>query len=66
MYEEDIFSDLYKHKKTIDNYALDIYRRVQFRWEEINVKNASTDKLIKARKMIQNELDKRLRSIDNE
>jgi hypothetical protein len=64
MYEEDIFSDLYKHAKTVENYALDIYKRIQFRWEQMNVENASTDTLIKARKMIQNELDKRLRALE--
>lgn len=61
MYDEDIFSDLYKHAKTVENYALDIYKRIQIRWEEMNVENAKTEIPIAARDMIQKELDKRLR-----
>lgn len=57
--------DIYKFK-SIDDYALEMYHRVHIRWEEINLENTPTDKLIKARDMIQTELDKRLRYIDNE
>ena len=57
--------DIYKHKKIIDDYAMDMYKRVRIRWEEINVENAKTDTLIKARDFIQKELDRRLR-ITNE
>lgn len=56
---EDI---IYKHQKSINDYALDMYNQVRIRWEEMNLENASTDKLIKARDMIQKELDKRLRN----
>ena len=52
--------DTYK-LKSIHDYALEIYHRVQIRWEEMNVENARTDVLIRARDVIQKELDKRLR-----
>lgn len=57
--------DIYK-LKLINDYALEMYHQAHIRWEEMNVENAGTDVLIKARDMIQNELDKRLRYIDNE
>ena len=59
MNEEDIY------KIKIDDYALEIYRKARIRWEEMNVENAKTDTLIKARDFIQKELDRRLR-ITNE
>ena len=52
--------------KSIDDYARDMYAQAHIRWEEMNVENADTDVLIKARDMIQKELDKRLRYINNE
>jgi len=52
--EEDIY-----RLKSIDDYALEMYRKARIRWEEMNLENAPTDKLIKARDMIQKELDKR-------
>ena len=52
--------------KSIDDYARAMYAQARIRWEEMNVENANTDVLIKARDMIQTELDKRLRYIDNE
>lgn len=54
MSKEDIYE-----LKSIHDYALDMYNQVRIRWEEMNLENASTDKLIKARDMIQKELDKR-------
>ena len=50
--------DIYR-LKSIDDYALEMYRKARIRWEEMNLENAPTDKLIKARDMIQKELDKR-------
>lgn len=55
MNEEDIYK-----LKSIDDYALDMYRQIRIRWEEMNIENAKTDTLIKAKDMIQKELDKRL------
>lgn len=52
--------DIYKLKKTIDNYAFEMYRQARIRWEEMNLENAKTETLIAARDMIQEELDKRL------
>ena len=60
MNEEDIYK-----LKSINDYALEMYHQVRIRWEEMNVENAKTDVLIKARDFIQKELDKRLR-ITNE
>lgn len=57
MNEEDIFK-----LKSIYDYASEMYSKVRVCWEEMNLENASTDKLIKARDIIQKELDKRLRS----
>ena len=57
--------DIYK-LKSVNDYALEMYYQVRVRWEEMNVENANTDVLIKARDTIQKELDKRLRYIDNE
>ncbi len=61
MSEEDIYK-----LKSINDYALEMYHQARIRWEEMNVENAGTDVLIKARDMIQKELDKRLRYIYNE
>jgi hypothetical protein len=57
--------EIYK-LKSINDYALEMYHQARIRWEEMNVENASTDVLIKARDTIQKELDKRLRCTDNE
>ena len=58
--------DIVNRIKSIDDYARAMYAQAHIRWEEMNVENAGTDVLIKARDMIQNELDKRLRYITNE
>lgn len=58
--------DVVNRIKSIDDYARSMYAQAHIRWEEMNVENANTDVLIKARDMIQTELDKRLRYIDNE
>lgn len=58
--------DVVNRIKSIDDYARAMYAQAHIRWEEMNVENANTDVLIKARDMIQTELDKRLRYIDNE
>ena len=58
--------DVVNRIKSIDDYARAMYAQAHIRWEEMNVENANTDVLIKARDMIQKELDKRLRYIDNE
>lgn len=60
VYKQKPVEDIYKIK-SVNDFALDMYRRVRIRWEEMNVENANTDTLIKARDMIQEELDKRLR-----
>lgn len=57
--------DIYK-LKSIDDYARAMYAQAHIRWEEMNVENANTVVLIRARDMIQKELDKRLGYIDNE
>ena len=57
--------DIYK-LKSIHDYALEMYHQARICWEEMNVENANTEVLIKARDTIQKELDKRLRYIDNE
>ena len=57
--------DIYK-LKSVNDYALEMYHQVRVRWEEMNVENANTDVLIKARDTIQKELDKRLGDITNE
>lgn len=58
--------DVVNRIKSIDDYARAMYAQAHIRWEEMNVENVNTDVLIKARDMIQTELDKRLRYIDNE
>lgn len=45
--------------KSIDDYARAMYAQVCIRWEEMNLENASTDELVKARDMIQREINKR-------
>ena len=45
--------------KSIDDYARAMYEQARIRWEEMNLENASTDELVRARNMIQKELDKR-------
>lgn len=60
MNEEDIYKI-----KSIDDYALEMYRKARVCWERMNVENTDTDTLIKARDFIQKELDRRLR-ITNE
>ena len=61
VYKRKSIEDIYKIK-SINDYALEMYRKARIRWEEMNVESASTDILIKARDMIQKELDKRLRA----
>ena len=51
VYKRKSIEDIYK-LKSIDDYALDMYRQVRIRWEEMNIENAKTDTLIKARDMI--------------
>ncbi|MBQ2349974.1 MAG: hypothetical protein II393_01710 [Cytophagales bacterium] len=48
------------YKVSIDALAAEMYRKARILWEEMNVENARTETLIKARDMIQKELDKRL------
>ena len=60
VYRRKSIEDIYKLKSR-DEYALEMYRQVRIRWEEMNVEKANTDTLIKARDMIQKELDKRLK-----
>lgn len=45
--------------KSIDDYAKAMYAQAHIRWEEMNVENAPTDELVRARDMIQKELNKR-------
>lgn len=58
--------DVVNRIKSIDDYARAMYTQAHIRWEEMNAENADTDVLIKARDIIQKELDRRLRFIDNE
>lgn len=51
--------DVVNRIKSIDDYARAMYAQAHIRWEEMNVENASTDELVRARNMIQKELDKR-------
>lgn len=51
--------DIVNRIKSIDDYARAMYAQARIRWEEMNLENASTDKLVRARNMIQKELDKR-------
>lgn len=46
--------------KSIEDYAQEMYHKARICWEEMNVEKATTAQLIKARDMIQKELDKRL------
>lgn len=57
-YQRKSIEDMYK--VSIDDLAAEMYRKTRILWEQMNVENAKTDTLIKARDMIQNELDKRL------
>lgn len=52
--------DVINRIKSIDDYARAMYAQAHIRWEEINVEKATTVQLIKARELIQKELDKRL------
>ena len=44
---------------TVEEFAQDYAKRVQLRWEEIQVENASTEALLKCKEKIDNELKKR-------
>lgn len=55
----EIEIDVVNKIKSIDDYARAMSAQVRLRWEEMNLENASTDELVKARNMIQKELDKR-------
>lgn len=44
---------------SIEDIAQEYYKKVQYRWEEINVENAPTEKLLNARKIIDKELKRR-------
>ena len=45
---------------TVENIAQDMVRKATLRWEEIQVEKATTEQLQKAKKMIDDELNKRL------
>ena len=45
--------------KTIEEFAMDWAHKVQLRFEEIQVQNASTEALLKCKEKIDNELKKR-------
>lgn len=53
--------DIWKLDISLNDLALEMYRKTRILWEDMNVKNAKTETLIAARDMIQEELDKRLR-----
>ena len=58
--------DITNRIKSIDDYARAMYAKAHIRWEEMNVENAATDLLVRARNMIQKELDKRLGVMAND
>lgn len=57
-YQRKSIEDMYK--VSIDALAAEMYRKTRILWEQMNVDNAKTETLIKARDMIQKGLDKRL------
>lgn len=64
MTDKEIDAIYNNYYKKINDYALEMYHRVRLRWEEINVENATTETLIKARDFIQKELNKRINNND--
>jgi len=44
---------------SVEDFAQEYYKKVRYRWEEINVENATTENLLKAKKIIDKELKKR-------
>lgn len=46
---------------TVEGIAQDMARKATLRWEEIQVEKATTEQLQKAKKMIDEELNKRLK-----